>query len=91
MKKDDIPNLAEQLEYLRSAKDEDIDFSDIPEIRDFSHAIRGRFYRPLKEYINIGIDADILAWFKSRNPEYQTAINQALRDYMLARVSAATD
>ena len=36
MKKNDIPNLEAQLKSLATMKDEDIDFSDIPEIQDFS-------------------------------------------------------
>ena len=29
-------------------KDEDIDFSDIPEILDWTGAVRGKFYRPVE-------------------------------------------
>ena len=48
MKKNDIPNLEEQLDVLTAMKDEDIDFSDIPEILDWTGAVRGKFYRPVK-------------------------------------------
>jgi len=41
--------LAKEIEDLRKMRDEDIDFSDIPEKRDWSKAIRGKFYRPAKE------------------------------------------
>ncbi len=91
MKKDNIPNLEEQLAYLESVQDKDIDFSDIPEIRTLAGAVRGKFYRPLKQHVTMRIDADILAWFKSRNPKYQTAINQALREYMLSRLATPSD
>lgn len=33
------------------------------------------------------IDADVLAWFKAQYPKYQTAINQVLREYILARLA----
>jgi len=46
--KNDIPNLEEQIEALAAMKDEDIDFSDIPEIRDWTGAVRGNPYRPVK-------------------------------------------
>lgn len=90
MQNAEIPHLEEQLAYLATATDADIDFSDIPEIKDFSRAIRGRFYIPAKEEITLLIDTDILAWFKGQNTEYQTAINQVLRDYMTAKLAAAS-
>jgi hypothetical protein len=34
-------------------RDEDIDTSDIPEARNWSKAVVGKFYRPLKEPITI--------------------------------------
>jgi uncharacterized protein (DUF4415 family) len=63
--------------------DEDIDTTDIPEILNWRGAARGRFYRPVKQVVTIRLDADVLAWFKSRERKYQTAVNRALRDYML--------
>ena len=66
----------------RCASDKDIDTSDIPEIEDFSGAVRGRFYRPVKQQITLRIDADLLAWFRSLGDKYQTRINAALREYM---------
>ena len=91
MKKADAPSIEEQLVYLEQVKDADIDFSDIPEIKSLAGAIRGKFYRPVKQHVTMRIDADILAWFKSQNPKYQTAINQVLRDYMLSRLSTSAD
>jgi uncharacterized protein (DUF4415 family) len=36
-----------------------------------------------KSYIHLGLDADVLAWFKSRQKRgYQTLINAVLRQYM---------
>ena len=58
--------LAKEIEDLRRLKDEDIDFSDIPERTDWSRAIRGKFYRPLKESLTIRIGANVLAWFKAQ-------------------------
>lgn len=86
MRKNEIPHLEEQLAYLQSVKDEEIDFSDIPEILDWSKAVRGKFYRPAKEHISIRLDSDVLAWFKSREEKYQSAINNVLREYMLAHL-----
>ncbi|MDR0842808.1 MAG: BrnA antitoxin family protein [Acidobacteriota bacterium] len=84
MKKAEIPNLKEQLAALDAMKDEDIDFSDIPEILDWTGSVRGKFYRPVKQPVTLRLDADVLAWFKNRHPKYQSAINSALRQYILA-------
>ena len=85
MRKNDIPKLKEQLEALADMKDEDIDFSDIPEIRDFAGFERGKFFRPLKNPVTLRLDADVLEWFKRRHPKYQTAINSALREHIRAQ------
>ena len=37
---------------------------------------------PVKVSLSIKIDADVLAWFKSKGKGYQTRINKALRDVM---------
>jgi len=67
---------------LRKMKDEDIDLSDIPEITDWSNAVRGKFYRPVKQSLTIRLDADVLAWLKSQGNGYQTRINSLLRNAM---------
>ena len=74
---------ADELARLVALSDAEIDTSDIPEIVDWRGAVRGRFYRPVKQLVTIRLDADVVAWFKSRNLTYQTAVNRALRDYML--------
>ena len=38
---------------------------------------------PVKVSLSIKIDADVLAWFKSKGKGYQTRINRALRDVMM--------
>ena len=38
---------------------------------------------PVKVSLSIKIDADIVAWFKSKGKGYQTRINKALRDVMM--------
>jgi len=59
-----------------------IDLSDIPEIADWSKAVVGKFYRPIKKSLTIRIDADVLAWLKSQGRGYQTRINRILRVVM---------
>ena len=78
--------LAKEMENLRRMKDEDIDFTDIPEKTDWSGAVRGRFYRPLKVALTIRLDADVLAWFKAQGKGYQTRINATLREAIVGPI-----
>ncbi len=67
-----------------TASDDQLDLSDIPEITDWSNAIRhGQFYRPVKQQTSIRLDADVLAWFKAQGKGYQTRMNNILREAML--------
>jgi uncharacterized protein (DUF4415 family) len=74
-----------ELKALAALPDDRIDMSDAPEVRDWSGAQRGLFYRPVKQQLTLRLDADIVAWFK-RNAHggrgYQTDINRALREYV---------
>lgn len=64
--------------------DDQLDLSDIPEITDWSNAVRqNQFYRPVKQQTSIRLDADVLAWFKAQGKGYQTRMNEILRDAML--------
>ena len=58
------------------------DISDIPEVTDWSKAVVGKFYRPIKKSLTIRIDADVLAWLKGQGKGYQTKINGILREAM---------
>jgi len=71
-----------ELAALEKMPDSTIDTSDIPEITDWSKAQVGRFYRPIKQPVTIRLDADVIAWFKETAPQYQTAVNKVLREYM---------
>ena len=82
MNKNNIPTLEEQMANLKQLDDKDIDFSDIPEIHDFTGFERGKFYRPIKKQVTLQLDADVLEWFKRNHPKYQSAINAALRLYI---------
>jgi uncharacterized protein (DUF4415 family) len=80
----------EELAALVALRDEDIDTSDIPEVRDWSKAVVGKFYRPIKEPVTIRIDCDVLSWVKSEGPGYQTRINNLLREAMTDRSQTET-
>jgi uncharacterized protein (DUF4415 family) len=90
MKKEISKAARAELEALAKLTDDQIDTSDIPELRDFKGARRGLFYRPVKQQLTLRLDADIVAWFKARVPGgegYQTSINAALREYVTRRGS----
>ena len=73
-----------QLEALDRLPDDQIDFSDIPEMteEDFKkpHWI-GLFYRPGKKSVTIRLDDDMVKWFKKQGKGWQTKMNWVLRLY----------
>jgi uncharacterized protein (DUF4415 family) len=70
---------------LQNLSHKDIDLSDIPEVHDWSGAVVGKFYRPIKKQLTIRLDADVLAWLKAQGRGYQTRINKILRNAMNER------
>jgi len=74
---------AKEIRELEKLKEEDIDLSDLPEVRDWTGAAVGKFYRPIKKPLTLRLDADVLAWLKSQGKGYQTRINEILRAAML--------
>lgn len=81
-----VPKLTEaQLENLKrlaERPDDEIDYSDIPEITDFSGFEVGKFYRPVKESVTVRLDADVVNWLKRDGKGYQTRLNAILRREM---------
>ena len=75
-------HIQRELEALDKLRDEDIDLSDIPEPTDWSNAVRGKFYRPIKKSVTVRLDADVIAWLKSKGEGYQTRLNAMLRQMM---------
>jgi uncharacterized protein (DUF4415 family) len=78
-------------ERLEAMSDEDIDFSDIPELTPemFAKAVvrHGLKEKENKAQLTIRVDQDVLTWFKSQGRGYQTRINALLRAYMEANIS----
>ncbi len=66
---------------LATMSDKDIDFSDIPEL-DEAFFQEAKWRPPVKQAITIRLDVDVLEWFRSQGPGYQTRINRLLRRYM---------
>ncbi len=78
-----------ELNALAKKPDDQIDYSDIPETTDkqWSDAVRGQFYRPLKTQASVRIDADVMEWLKRPGKGYQTRLNAILREAMLRELS----
>ena len=71
------------LKRLARKRDDQIDYSDAPEKHPLPSEVHiGRFYRPIKRLVSIRVDADVLAWFRSRGKRYQTYMNEVLRREM---------
>ena len=69
----------ERLLAKGTVPDDQLDLSDMPEITDWSNAVRhNQFYRPVKQQTSIRLDADVLAWFKAQGKGYQTRMNKIL-------------
>ena len=73
---------ANEIRALKRLKDSEIDTTDIPPVSDWSKAVVGKFYRPIKKPLTIRLDADVLAWLKQNGRGYQTRINALLRSAM---------
>lgn len=77
---------------IDSVTDEDIDFSDNPEVTAdmFVNAVIRKGLKPLprKSQLTLRIDQDVIDFFKDQGRGYQTRINQLLRAYMDAHKKA---
>jgi uncharacterized protein (DUF4415 family) len=88
------PSLSEEdreaWERLKTMRNEDIDFSDIPNQAGTTGWRRVSDLVPSenKEQITLRLDADVLAFFRSTGRRYQSRINAALREYMRAHGTA---
>jgi len=73
-------------------QDEDIDFSDIPEVTPemFAKAIVRQGLKPrTKSQLTLRLDSDVIDWFKQQGRGWQTQMNALLRAYMEERQAQA--
>src|ERR1700675_474744 len=68
---------------IAAKRDEDIDFSDVPPVLDWSGAEIGKFYRPKKKPVTMRLDSDVIDWLKADGRVYQTKANWLLRNAIL--------
>ena len=73
---------------LDAMTDEEIDFSDCPEItpEQFARGVvgRGLLTEKNKAQVTLRVDSDVLEWFKSQGRGCQTQISLLLKAYMEA-------
>ncbi|MBM4301510.1 MAG: BrnA antitoxin family protein [Deltaproteobacteria bacterium] len=72
------------LKRLRHMKDEEIDYSDIPELDEAFFEKAVIVLPQPKASVSIRLDQEVLDWFKAQGKGYQTRINALLRAYMEA-------
>ena len=72
-------------EQMAAIKDEDIDFSDIPEL-DETFWQQARLVEPDRtEQVTMRIKRSVLAYFRASGKGYQTRINRVLESYVRAQ------
>lgn len=85
-------NSATDWDRIDAMTDDEIDFSDSPELTPemFAKAIvrRGLKSRPKKVQLTLRVEEDVLAWFRAQGAGYQTQINDLLRAYMEAHLQS---
>lgn len=80
------PARRRRLSRLAARPDSEIDFSEIPRLKEsfWKNAVRNPFYRPVKRQLTVRLDADVVAWLRRQGKGYQTRLNRLLREAMLA-------
>ena len=74
-------------EELGAVPDEEIDFSDSPEL-DATFWKNAKVFAPKKKKsISLRIDEDVLAFFQNDGPGYQTRIHAVLKAYVEAMIA----
>lgn len=86
MKKKNISHKSQtDWSHVDELRDEDIDFSDSPEVTPemFAKAVLRKGLKPAvrKNQVTLRIDEDVLTWFKKQGRGYQTRINALLKAY----------
>jgi uncharacterized protein (DUF4415 family) len=73
------PRQEEGIELRASASIED----DLLSLADEKMSAEARWNRPRKRRISLRVDIEVVDWFKSKGPGYQTRINRILKRVMV--------
>jgi uncharacterized protein (DUF4415 family) len=80
------PQLAKSdLTRIDRMRDDEIDYSDIPELDEEFCKTAVQVWPPAKKQLTIRLDTDVLEWLKRQGRGYQTRINRILRVAMEGR------
>lgn len=71
-------------ERVTKMKDGEIDYSDIPPLRDNFFNEASVRWPENKKQVTLRIDPDVIEFFKKQGKGYQTMINAVLRKYVEA-------
>lgn len=86
-KKSTLEKFGTDVERLRTMKDEDIDFSDIPRTTEemWKNGMLRKGLKPVptRNQDNLPIDKNIIEFFKKQGFNYPLTINKILRAYMV--------
>jgi len=83
------PISEKRLRELAAIPDDEIDFSDIPELDEAWFAEAVVWTPPSKKQITLRLDDDIIAFFKESGKGYQTRMNAVLRAFVDAKKKRA--
>lgn len=80
----DIPDIPrERLAKLKNLADNQIDYSDIPDLADpnFWNKFKIKKTKATKKQVNLRLDTSILNWYKKQGKGYQTLMKKVLESY----------
>ena len=77
-----------ELAALSAKPESEIDLSDIPATtaKDWQGAVRGKFYKPIKQQLTVRVDSDVIEWLKGQGRGYQSRLNEILRAAMIKNI-----
>ena len=71
------PRPTEWIELRASVED------DVLSAAEEETRAESRWHRPRKERVSLRVDTEVVDWFKSKGPGYQTRMNRVLRTVMM--------
>ena len=80
------------LSRLRRVTDAEIERTSPPELKNLppDFWVNAQLVPAIeKEAISLRVDTDVLSWFRSQGPRYQSRMNAVLRAYMQAKMTPA--
>lgn len=73
------------LSRLDRMTDDDIDYSDIPELDEATLSQVALNFSEKEEELTLKVDHDVLEYFKDHSDDYRESINRVLKAYVVAQ------